>query len=208
LALYRRLPELRDSQRRGEWIRGFTVTELRGQTACIVGLGDLGRHIARQLRPFGVRLLGVRRGDGPIDEVDETYPVTALGDVLERSNILIVAAPLTPATYRLIGAEMLARLPRGSYLVNVGRGPLLDEAAVVEALRSGQLAGAALDVFEEEPLPASSPLWSLPNLIITPHTSTHTPENDDRSVAIFLDNLDRFLRGESLRNLVDRARGY
>lgn len=208
LALYRRLPELHDRQRAAEWVRGFQVAELRGQTVCIVGLGDLGRSIARVLRPLGVRLLGVRRHEGAVPEVDETHLPGALPALLERTNLLILAAPVTPETRRLVDAEALGQLPRGSYLVNVGRGALLDEAALGGALRSGQLAGAALDVFAEEPLPPTSPLWSLPNLIVTPHTSTHTPENDERSLELFLDNLERFRRGEALRNVVDRSRGY
>jgi phosphoglycerate dehydrogenase-like enzyme len=110
-----------------------------------------------------------------------------------------------PLTGRRGGARTVA--PRG-YLVNVGGGALLDEAALDDALRSGQLSGAALDVFAEEPLPPTSPLWSLPNLILTPHTSTHTPENDERSLALFLDNLERFWRGEALHNVVDRSRDY
>jgi phosphoglycerate dehydrogenase-like enzyme len=208
LALYRRLPELHERQRAAEWVRGFQVTELRGQTVCIIGLGDLGRSIARVMRPLGVRLLGIRRHERSVPEVDETHPPGALLTLLERSNLLVLAAPVTPETRQLVGAEALSRLPRGSYLVNVGRGALLDEAALGEALRSGQLAGAALDVFAEEPLPPTSPLWSLPNLIVTPHTSTHTLENDERSLTLFLDNLERFRRGEALRNVVDRSRGY
>jgi phosphoglycerate dehydrogenase-like enzyme len=160
------------------------------------------------MRPLGVRLLGIRRHEWSVPEVDETHPPGALFTLLERSNLLVLAAPVTPETRQLVGAEALSRLPRGSYLVNVGRGALLDEAALGEALRSGQLAGAALDVFAEEPLPPTSPLWSLPNLIVTQHTSTHTPENDERSLTLFLDNLERFRRGEALRNVVDRSRGY
>jgi phosphoglycerate dehydrogenase-like enzyme len=143
-----------------------------------------------------------------VAEVDETHTPEALPGLLKRTDVLVLAAPLTAETRRLIGAAELARLPRGSYLVNVGRGALLDEAALVDALGSGRLGGAALDVFGEEPLPANSPLWSAPNLIVTPHAATHTEATDERSLEIFLDNLGRFRRGEELRNVVDRALGY
>jgi phosphoglycerate dehydrogenase-like enzyme len=208
LALYKRLPELYDNQRRREWVRDFNVCELHQQAACIIGLGDIGRSIARVLRPFGVHLVGVRRQAEPVEEVDETHTLATLGTALARSNIVILAAPLTPETHHVLGAAALRHIPRGAYLINVGRGALVDQAELIDALRSGQLAGAGLDVFEEEPLAAESPLWSLPNVIVTPHSSAHTQPTDDRSVHLFLANLERFRRGESLLSRMDRHLSY
>ena len=128
--------------------------------------------------------------------------------MLPRAEALLIAAPLTPETVGLIGAEELALMPPGSFLVNVGRGPMLDDQALIRALESGHLAGAALDVFDVEPLPAESPLWSARNLIISPHTSSHTREAEARGMEIFLENLGRFRRGEPLVNVVDGKRGY
>jgi phosphoglycerate dehydrogenase-like enzyme len=200
LALLKRLPELRDLQREHTWSHGISVAELYGRTACVVGLGDVGRSAARLLRAFGVHVLGVRRTAEQVAEVDETYPVEALHTVLERSSILVLAPALTPATRRLIGATELARLPAGALVINVGRGAVLDEAALIAALQSSHLAGAGLDVLADEPLAAESPLWDMPNVIITPHSAAHTEATDDRSVELFVDNLERVRRGDEPRN--------
>jgi phosphoglycerate dehydrogenase-like enzyme len=208
LALYKRLPEAYDNQRRRAWAREFNVSELHQQTACIIGLGDIGRNVARVLRPFGVRLLGVRRQAEAVEEVDETHTSETFLRALDLSNIVILAAPLTPDTRHLIDAAALQRLRRGAYLINVGRGALVNEADLIDALRSGQLAGAALDVFAEEPLPSESPLWTVPNVIVTPHSSAHTQPTDDRSVQLFLANLERFRRGETLLSRMDRDLSY
>jgi phosphoglycerate dehydrogenase-like enzyme len=198
LALLKRLPVLHESQRQHAWPREFPAFELRGQTACIVGLGDVGLSVARVLRPLGVRLLGVRRRAEHRAEVDETYTPDALHRVLPRCTILILAAPSTPATQDLIGAEELALLPAGAWVINVGRGSVLDEAALIAALQEGRLSGAGLDVLADEPPPPSSPLWDMPNVIITPHSAAHTAATDDRSVELFLENLDRFRLGRPL----------
>jgi phosphoglycerate dehydrogenase-like enzyme len=204
LALAKRLPEVFEDQRERRWQRGFEVAELRGRTACVVGLGDVGGNVARLLGALGMHCVGVRRELRDLDDVDETYTSVAEPGVLERSQWLILAASLTEATRGMIGARELARLPRGSCVVNVGRGQLIDEPALIEALRSGHLAGAGLDVVATEPLPAESALWSMPNVIITPHAAAHTPETDDRSVDIFLDKLECFRRGEELPNQIPR----
>jgi phosphoglycerate dehydrogenase-like enzyme len=204
LALAKRLRELFEDQRQRTWERGFEVAELRGQTACVVGLGDVGGNIVRLLRALGMHCIGVRRQLRRVEEVDETVTSVSEPGVLERSRWLILAASLSDATRGMIGARELARLPRGSYVVNVGRGPLVDETALIEALRNGHLAGAGLDVVATEPLAAESALWSMPNVIVTPHAAAHTPETDDRSVDIFLHKLERFRRGEELPNRIDR----
>ena len=208
LALYKRLPELARRQRERQWPRNFELAELRGATVCIVGLGDIGRSTARVLRPLGVRLLGVRRQPGSVAEVDETHQPPALLDLLRRSQVLVLAAPLVPETFHLIGAPELAALPAGAFVINVGRGDLIDEAALIAALASGHLGGAGLDVVSTEPLPAESPLWMLPNVLVTPHAASHTGPTERRTVDVFLDNLGRFRTGAPLRNVVDRQAGY
>ena len=196
LALLKRLPELSERQRQHTWEREFPASDLHGQTACIVGVGDVGVHVARLLRAFGVRTLGVRRRAAGVAEVDETYAVDGLSGALERSTVLVLAATLTPETRHLIGAAELGRLPAGALVINVGRGAVLDEPALVAALQRGHVAGAGLDVLEEEPLPGDSPLWDLPNVIVTPHSAAHTQGTDDRSVGLFLSRLERFRRGD------------
>ena len=202
LALLKRLPELCERQRDRRWAHEFSAAELHGQTACIVGLGDVGLSLARILRPCGVRLLGVRRQHEPVAEVDETHVVEELDDVLERCSILILAPSLNPSTHHIVGAEQLARLPSGALVINVGRGAVVDETALIAALRSGHLAGAGLDVVEEEPLAPDSPLWDMPNVIVTPHSAAHTEATDDRAVELFLENLERLRRGQALRSLM------
>jgi phosphoglycerate dehydrogenase-like enzyme len=158
--------------------------------------------VARVLRPFGVRVLGVRRGAESVPEVDETYAVDSLGSVLERSTILVLAPALTPATRRMVGAAELARLPAGALVINVGRGAVLDEAALIAALQAGHLGGAGLDVLVDEPPAPDSPLWDMSNVIITPHSAAHTEATDDRSVELFVDNLSRLCRGQPLRSRI------
>jgi phosphoglycerate dehydrogenase-like enzyme len=204
LALLKRLPELGKHQAERSWRHEFTAAELHGQTVCIVGLGDVGRSTARLLRAFGVRILGVRRGGEPLPEVDEMHTPAALASVLRRSTVLILAATLTPETRHMIGAQQLAQLPPGALVINVARGAVMDEMALIESLRTGHIGGAGLDVLVNEPPAPDSPLWDLPNVILTPHSAAHTTGTDDRAVALFLDNLERFRRGDPLANCVSR----
>jgi phosphoglycerate dehydrogenase-like enzyme len=213
LAFARQLHLARDAQRAGRWdqeamwLRGFGG--LAGTTMVLVGLGAVGGAIAARARAFGVRVVAVRRHpQADVAPADEQHPPEALASLLPRADWLVLAAPLTAATRQLVGAAELARLPRTAMLVNIGRGRLVDEAALVAALRSGALAGAALDVMEEEPLPESSELWSLPNVVLTPHVSGFGPRYWERMMAIFTDNLERFLAGQPLRNVVDKRAGY
>ncbi len=208
LALARGLPHWRAAQARREWnpIKGPAAPrDLKGQTAVIVGLGKIGAEIARLARALGLNVIGVRRGPRRAeDPVDELHPPAALPDLAARCDWLVLACPLTPETRGLVDAALIARLPDGARVINVARGEIVNEPALIEALRAGRLAGAYLDVFETEPLPQDSPLWDLPNVIVTPHNSAAAQGNDGRVLEIFLDNLGRWGRGEPLLNEVQR----
>jgi phosphoglycerate dehydrogenase-like enzyme len=208
LAHYKGFFEMRAAQQRSEWLPGFKLRELRGSLVGIVGLGDLGLNIARVLRGFGVRLRGLRRTRGNSPEVDELFQAAQMAAFLDGLDVLVVAAPLTAETHGMIGAEQLASLPRGALLVNVGRALVVDQDAMLAALQRGHLGGAALDVFETEPLPPDSPLWQMPNVFVSPHCCDASPQSLERGLELFLDNVGRFLRGEPLANVVDRDAGY
>jgi phosphoglycerate dehydrogenase-like enzyme len=210
LAIARRLPQLLELQRERTWqpLRG---TELGGLTVGIVGYGSIGSEIARLLAPFDVSIIATRRrpergaGDQPNVEL---LGLDQLDDLLRRSDIVVVAAPLTEETAGMIGAEQLQEMRETAWLINIARGRLLDEMALRRALESGWIAGAVLDVFNEEPLPPDSPLYATPNAIITPHTSWSSDRVVDRSLELFVDNLRRFAAGQSLDNVVDLEAGY
>jgi phosphoglycerate dehydrogenase-like enzyme len=202
LALARRLPTMLHQQHEHRW-QMHRLGDLEGRTVGVLGMGPIGLEAARLCAEFGMRPIGMRRtvqGDEPC----ETWTFTRLDELLSTVDDLVLALPLTPDTNGLIGARELALLRPGARLVNVGRGELIDEDALVDALRRGHLEGAALDVFITEPLPTEHPLWDLPNVIVTPHIAGATPLADDRAAAIFVDNLGRYLRGEPLRNEVFR----
>jgi D-2-hydroxyacid dehydrogenase (NADP+) len=200
LALSRDLPAWMDAQRRRAW-EPHELVDLQGLVLGVVGLGPIGLEVARLGGALGMRVVAARRtprGDEPC----ETWPLARLDELCALADALVLALPLTDDTRHLLDARRLARMKRGAWLVNVGRGALVDESALAEALRSGPLGGAGLDVFEVEPLPAGSPLWDAPNVLVTPHNSGDTPSNWPRASAIFLDNLGRYVRGEALRNEV------
>ncbi len=174
----------------------------------MIGYGDLGQAAVRAGKRLGLEVVAVSRtgvGDGPADRL---VPVARIDAELPQAEFVIVAAPLTPETHHLIGRARLALLPPDAGLVNVGRAPLVDVAALVELLRAGRLAGAILDVHDAEPLPSDSALWDVPNLIVTPHISCDDPRYADMLLDAWAANLERFLAGMPLRNVVDRARGY
>jgi phosphoglycerate dehydrogenase-like enzyme len=200
LALSRDLARWQDAQRRRAW-ETHELVDLQGMTLGIVGLGPIGLEVARLGAALRMRVIGVRRTPAG-DEPCETWPMARLDELLAQVDALVLALPLTDDTRHLLDARRLALLKRGAWLVNVGRGGLIDEAALVAALQNGQLGGAGLDVFEVEPLPSESPLWSMPNVIVTPHNAGDSPANLHRATAIFLDNLMRFARGEALCNEV------
>jgi phosphoglycerate dehydrogenase-like enzyme len=202
LALARRFPELMAAQRERRWaplIGSGLPRDLAGQTAVIVGWGAIGRQIGAWLGMLGLHVVAVRRARGPADGgAAECVACDDLPEVLPRADWLVLACPLTERTRHLVDGAALARLPAGAHLVNVARGEVLDEPAVVEALRSGRLAGAYLDVFAHEPLPPDSPLWHLPHVIATPHSAGFSGGNAARVDALFLDNLARWCAGQPL----------
>ncbi|HEV8247514.1 MAG TPA: D-2-hydroxyacid dehydrogenase [Polyangiaceae bacterium] len=210
LTLARGLDRMASAQRESRWASGLVRGGLIGNTLGIVGLGDIGRAIAVRAKGFEMHVLGVKRlADGPAPPgVDELFSVSALDDVLARSDHVVLVLPKTRQTDRLLDARRLGLMKPGAFVYNIGRGNAIDEPALIEALRSGALAGAGLDVFDREPLAVDSPLWSLPNVIISPHAAGYTPRYRRRFADIFADNLERYVSGQPLRNLVERERGY
>ncbi|HEV8149685.1 MAG TPA: D-2-hydroxyacid dehydrogenase [Gemmatimonadales bacterium] len=215
LAFVRKLHLARDAQREGRWIQDElwsgieSFGQLAGTTLGLVGLGSVGRAIAVRARSLGLRVLAVRKH--PADDpavADVQWGLDALPRLIEESDWLVLAAPLTTETRGLIGASELEHMRPSAVLINLGRGSLVDESALIQALSAGKIAGAALDVFEREPLPAQSRLWMMPQVIITPHISGTGPRYWERALDLFRRNLDRFVKGEPLLNVVDKRAGY
>ena len=202
LSLARRLPFFAASQRERRWERlpaELIADDLSAQTLVVFGLGTIGSEIARLARAFGMHVIGVRRRPPTADDpVDELIHPDRLDEVLPRADWLAVTANLTPDTRGAINAQRLALLPRGAHLLNVARGAIVDEEALVAALQSGALAGAYLDVFAVEPLPRESPLWDLPNVIVSPHNSWAATGHPERARTAFLSNFEAWLRGDPL----------
>lgn len=227
LSLGHHLPDLLNHQRRGEWPKDrwerFSPLELRDATVGIIGYGSVGRQVARLLQPFGARVLASKRnamqpqdngytpeglGDPDGDLVTRLYPPEALRSLVKDCDFVVVTTPLTPRTRSLVNAEVLAAMKPTAYLVDASRGTVVDQAALIAALRDHKIAGAALDVFAEEPLPDDNPLWKLNNVILTPHISGNTPHYDERAVALFAENLRRYLAGQPLLNVIELDQGY
>ncbi len=175
--------------------------DLDGSTVVIVGTGAIGQALARSCQALDMRVLGVRRRAAPVAHFHAVYGHDQLDEVLPQADWLVLACPLTPETHHMIGREQMARLPAQARLVNVGRGPLVDEAALLHALESGRLAGAYSDVFEQEPLPPESPLWTAPNLLISSHSAGAVQGFGDRATARFTGNLQAWLRGDPMANV-------
>jgi phosphoglycerate dehydrogenase-like enzyme len=215
LAVARRLPQLLELQRERTW-QPLEGIELSALTVGILGYGSIGRAVAQLAAPFGCRIIATRRGvarDGAtVSEGNappvELIPIERLSELLAQSDVVVLALPLTPETEEIMDAEHLALMKPGAWLINIARGRLVDERALLRALRDGPLGGAVLDAFREEPLPPDSPLYDAPNLIITPHTSWSSGGVLDRSVELFCQNLSRYREGQPLLNVVDPARGY
>jgi len=227
LTLGHRLPDLMTSQKRAEWPRDrwdrFAPLELRQSVVGIVGYGSIGRQVARLLQPFGATVLATKRdvrhpedteyvpegiGDSSGSLVHRLYPAEALRSMLKECDFVVITVPKTPATSGLISSAELATLKPTAFLIDVSRGGIVDQNALLQALRERKITGAALDVFPEEPLPPSSPLWKLPNVIITPHIAGNTLHYDERAADLFAANLRRYLTGQTLYNRIELERGY
>lgn len=214
-ALAKRLPQAMHYQARRIWAQELMwneyprPSEVAGSTVLVVGLGGIGREFATRAKALGMKVIAVRenpsKGPGPADEV---YGPDKIDELLPRADYVLLCTPVTPATNAIVDKERLNRMRHSAYLINVARGPLVDEAALVEALQNDRIAGAALDVFVEEPLPPDSPFWSLKNVLITPHTAAVTEKLWERHYDLIVENLNRFLAGKPLLNQVDTKRGY
>lgn len=212
LMFARRMHEYLESQRNNCWnrTRFSQIDELHGKTLGIVGLGAIGRGIARKAKAFDMTVLATKRtiDKTVLPDIDELLPADKLDDLLKRSDYVVLAVPLTSETTNLIGPHQLELMKPSAILINVARGPVVDEPALIDALREKKIAGAGLDTFTVEPLPKESPLWNMPNVIITPHMAGTSPQYWLRATELFCDNLRRYIDGKPLRNVVDRARGY
>jgi glyoxylate/hydroxypyruvate reductase A len=201
-------PRMVAEQRAHHWER-CAIETLAGKTLGIVGLGNVGRSVARLAQPFGMRTIGVRRSPGAGEYgVDAVYGPDGLDTVLRESDYLALCVPHTPETVGMLDARKIASIKRGAVVVNIARGSVIDEPALIEALRSGQLGGAALDVVAREPLSPDSPLWDMPNVLITPHSMSTATDENERLTTLFCDNLRRYLGEQPLHNVIDKVRGY
>lgn len=212
LYFYKRVRRLVESQRSRKW-DSFMVEGLQGKVMGVVGYGEIGRECALLAKSLGVTIYATRRNveksaEDPI--VDRVFRVEQLGEMLGEIDVLVAAAPLTPQTKHMIGEEQFRAMKQSAIVINVGRGPVVHEEALVAALQQGQIAGAALDVFEREPLPEDSPLWEMENVLISPHCTDRTSNPDwlDMSMQCFVDNFHRYLDGRELMNVVDKKAGY
>jgi phosphoglycerate dehydrogenase-like enzyme len=228
LAWFHRLPTLLDLQKQGHWPSGevrstqLMPQELRGKTIGIVGYGSIGRQVARLAHAFGMRILAMQRGT---NHRDSGYQIADVGDpegtlpegyfapeqlhqMLAECDVVVIAIPLTPSTQGMFNEAAFQSMKSTAFLVNIARGEVCDERALIRALEQKQIAGAALDVFEHEPLPVDSPLWHLPNVLLSPHISGLSPQYDERVAALFAENLRRYLASEALLNMVNKDRGY
>jgi phosphoglycerate dehydrogenase-like enzyme len=215
LALAKRLPQAMQYQAKKFWSQDQLwherprPREVADTTVVVIGMGGIGREFTARAKALGMKVLAIRENPAKgADGADAVYSPAQLDDVLPQADYVLLCTPVTPATTSIINAARLSKMKPDAYLINVGRGPLVDEAALLEALQDRRIAGAALDVFNEEPLPAASPFWSLDNLLITPHTAAVTERLWDRHYKLIAENMKRFLAGERLLNEVDKSRGY
>jgi phosphoglycerate dehydrogenase-like enzyme len=215
LALAKRLPQAMQYQAKKIWSQELLWNEhprpreIAGAAVLVLGMGGIGLEFATRAKALGMKVIGIRenpgKGAGPADAV---YGPGHIDELLPQADFVLLCTPVTPGTTGIINQERLNKMKFGAYLINVARGPLVDGAALVEALQQKRIAGAALDVFEEEPLPATSPFWSLDNVLITPHTAAVTEKLWDRHYELIVENLKRFLESKPLLNEVNKKRGY
>jgi D-2-hydroxyacid dehydrogenase (NADP+) len=201
LRVTKRMDSWAEAQRERRW-QPLETEELTGKTVGIVGVGHIGGEVARLAKAFGMRVIGCRRRQRPLRNVDELVAAERLGELLSASDFVVLTVPLSSETDGLIGEAELRAMKPGAWLINVSRGRVVREQALIDALKAGLIGGACLDVFEEEPLPSESELWSLPNVIVTPHNSGSSALNFERASELFVDNFARFVAGRPLRNSV------
>lgn len=209
LSYNRHLQEYAYNKAAKKWNRRYDPKDFYGSTVGIIGLGDLGREIAKRAKAFGATVLAVKRTVTKAPEyVDHLYPLEEIEEVLTRADYLVLTLPITPKTQGMITEDRLRLMKPDALLVNVGRGAVIDQEALIKALSEGWIGGAALDVTEPEPLPEDSPLWELPNVILTPHASGFSPSNAQRKFEIFYKNLICYLENRPLQNQIDFVEGY
>jgi phosphoglycerate dehydrogenase-like enzyme len=215
LALAKRLPQALQYQAKHEWSQDQLwheqprPREVASSTVAVIGMGGIGREFAARAKALGMKIVAVRENPAKgLDGADAVYSPEQIDEVLPQADYVLLCPPVTPATTGLMNAARLAKMKPDAYLINVARGPLIDEPALLDALQKRRIAGAALDVFNEEPLPSSSPFWLLDNILITPHTAAVTERLWERHYRLIVDNMKRFLAGEPLMNQVDKHRGY
>jgi phosphoglycerate dehydrogenase-like enzyme len=209
LQLARCSQELFTLQQQKKWDRSIRVEEIQGKTLGVLGAGSIGQEIARKAKVFGMKTLGLNRSGRRVEHFDQIHPTTELNQLLGVCDYLVVVLPLTGETKLLLGAAEFGRMKESSYLINISRGEVVDEQALIAAIRDKRIAGAVLDVFCQEPLPVDSPLWDLDGVIITPHLSSRSPLYMERAMEIFAHNLTVFLQGYGeMRNIIDLSKGY
>ena len=215
LALSKQIPFVLDNQQRARWAQNEFVGDrlprlLKGRTLGLIGVGTIGSEIAKRAETFGMRVIAMRRRPayGVIGHVERVYGIADLRDFLPQCHAVVIAAPLTPETLGLMGPAQFAQLPKGAIVINVGRARIIDTEGLIDALKRGHLGGASLDVFPQEPLPAAHPLWTTPNVILTPHTSGFRQGHWDEVVELYGDNIERWLKGEPLKYRIEPELGY
>ncbi|MBC6435544.1 D-2-hydroxyacid dehydrogenase [Nostoc sp. HG1] len=208
LSYAKQLSKLHQQQTQHRWQKGLPIQELLDKTLLIIGAGGIGQEIASRAKAFGMRIFGSRRHPQPLPNFDKVVGADEWKALLGESDYVVIATPLTWDTKGMIDAEVLRLMRKSAYLINIARGAIVDEFALVKALEDGEIAGAAIDTVFTEPLPPENPLWSLPNVFITPHCSSNSPRVKERSLALFLDNFTRYHQGQPLRNIVEQTVGY
>jgi phosphoglycerate dehydrogenase-like enzyme len=207
LMFSQRIPIYMRQQRQREW-KLVKIAPVQGKVLCVLGTGSVGGQAAARCKALGMHVVGVRATPRPTPNIDEVFGIDRMRDVLARADFVLNCLPLTDATRGLMDAAAFAAMKTGAYYINIGRGAVDDEPALVAALKSGALAGAAIDVFRHEPLPGDSELWELENLVITPHSSGEFPTWEMDTVARFMDQLDLWIAGKKLRFVADPNKGY
>jgi phosphoglycerate dehydrogenase-like enzyme len=203
---YKRLTHILADQARHHWER-YAATDLEGRTLAVVGLGNVGEMVAQMAKGLGMRTIGTR-ARGSSNAVDQFFPPEQLHAMLGAADVVVLIVPHTPDTDQMLDAAALAAMKPGAYLINIARGAVVDEEALIAALQRGHLGGAALDVFATEPLPTSSPLWDMPNVLVSPHSASTSDRENARITDLFCENLRRYLAGEPLCNVLDVERLY